>query len=240
MQKQLNSNSICYVELNTLLLPLGVIPSLFLLYLIIGEREGKFKEKSIIIIYIGGIVLGSIIYIMEGMILYPMIMGDVYLNLIIIFSFIFSFLDQLVKLAVLNLSTFSDRGLPLYGASFSLGFSSVFAPLLFGKTLEIGLENVMLIVLPFSVMLINCSTGIIIGTGIRRNLRGKYFAISTVAGMIIWIAVIISIVYSLAGESIISAIFSMCSIVFSSLAFIAVYKKHLPYAMMDRRELRKL
>jgi hypothetical protein len=101
-------------------------------------------------------------------------------------------------------------------------------------------ENVMLVVLPFSVMLINCSTGIIIGTGVKRNLRRKYFGISTVAGMIVWIAVIISIVYSLAGESVISAIFSICSIVFSSFAFIAVYRKHLPYAMMDRRELRKL
>ncbi|RLF47208.1 MAG: hypothetical protein DRN29_03105 [Thermoplasmata archaeon] len=240
MQKQLNSKSICYVELNTLLLPLGVIPSLFLLYLIIGEREGKFKEKSIIIVYIGGIILGSVIYIMEGMILYPMITGDVYLNLIIIFSFIFSFLDQLVKLAVLNLSALSDSGLPLYGASFSLGFSSVFAPLLFGRTLEVGLENAMLVALPFSVMLINCSIGIIIGTGVKRNMRGKYFGLATVAGMIIWITVIISIVYSLAGESVISAIFSVCSIVISSFAFITVYKKHLPYAMMDRRELRKL
>ncbi|HEC75784.1 MAG TPA: hypothetical protein ENI33_00800 [Thermoplasmatales archaeon] len=227
------------VELNTLLLPLGIIPAIFLLYILIGGYEGKFQERYIFIIFIAGIFLGGIIYLIEGMVMYPIISEEnIYLDTILFFSFIFSFLEQTVKLAILNLKKFYDEGLPLYGASFGMGFSSSFATLIFGVNLNISMENLALIIIPISSIFINCSLGILIGTGVKRNSRKKYFFISMLVGMILWISLIISISYSLTNR-IVSSITSLFAFIFSFLFLYIVYKEHLPYAMKSRRELRK-
>ncbi|RLF44133.1 MAG: hypothetical protein DRN29_08960, partial [Thermoplasmata archaeon] len=183
------------MELNTLLLPMGIIPSLFLLYVIIGGYEGRFKEKLIFITFVVGLILGGVIYLMEGLIVYPLISENPYLNLIIFFAIIFSFLEQLAKFAILNYPKLFDEGLPIYGASLGLGFSSTFAPLLFGKSIEIIWENAMLILIPFAVILMGSSTGIFIGIGVKRNLKWKYFGISTAIAALLWVALLIAIIY---------------------------------------------
>lgn len=227
------------MELNTLLLPLGIIPAIFLLYILIGGHEGKFQERYIFIIFIAGIFMGGIIYLIEGMVVYPVFSEEnIYLDTIIFFSFIFSFLEQTVKLAFLNIKKFYDEGLPLYGASFGMGFSSSFATLIFGVNLNISTENMALIMIPISSILINCSLGILIGTGVKRNSRKKYFFMAMFTGIILWISIIISLFYSLTNNRI-SSIISLFTLAFSLSFFYVVYKEHLPYAMKSRRELRK-
>lgn len=227
------------MELNTLLLPLGIIPAIFLLYILIGGFEGKFQERYIFIIFIAGIFMGAIIYLIEGMVVYPIISEEnIYLDTILFFSFIFSFLEQTVKLAFLNIKKFYDEGLPLYGASFGMGFSSSFATLIFGVNLNVSTGNLALIMIPISSILINCSLGILIGTGVKRNSRKKYFFMALLAGIILWISIIISIFYSLTNSRI-SSTTSLFAFAFSLSFFYIVYKEHLPYAMKSRRELRK-
>ena len=232
--------SFAHVELNTLLLPLGIIPALFLLYFVIGSHDGKFKEGYIFLTFVAGIIVGAIIYLIEGMTLYPMLTGAIYLNVVIVFSLVFSFLEQLVKLAVLNMKKFSDEGLPLYGASFGFGFSSTLAPLLFGRTLELGWENAMLFVLPIAALMINGSTGMFIAAGIKRNMRKQYFFVAVIMGAVMWLYLLASVISSLIGYHIMSSVSAACALVFSGAIMYVTYKEGLPHAMMSRRELRKL
>ncbi len=237
-EKKLNGWKIWNVEINTLLLPLGIIPAIFILYFIIGGYEKKINEKNTIFLFIAGIVAGIVIYIMEGMIFYQILTEATYLDIIILFSFLFSFLDQLVKFAVVNMGRFKGEALPVYGASFSCGISAVFAPLLFGKSFEVSLSRLPLLLIPFAVMFFNCSAGILIGTGIKRNDKFKYFAWSLVAGMVIWIMVMTSIIYSMENNSI-SASISVLSIILSFIILYYAYNNILPYGMLEKRELRK-
>ena len=215
------------MEITSLLLPLGIIPSLFLLYFIIGGYEGKFEERSVFLSFIFGIVMGTIIYLIEGMVLYSSL--SLYIDTILIISLLFSLLEQLAKLAVLNSRFFSKEGLPIYGASFGLGIASTFSPLLLGKSFEISIKNFLPILLPFSSILIGCATGIFIGIGIKRQSKAKYFSVAFLMGIILWIGIIFSFFY------IYSPLFS---IIFSLIAFYFAYK-NFPSGMLSRRELRK-
>jgi len=226
------------VEINTLLLPLGIIPAIFILYFVIGGYEEKINEKNTIFLFIAGIVAGVVIYIMEGMIFYQILTEATYLDIIILFSFLFSFLDQLVKFAVVNMARFRKEALPVYGASFSCGISAVFAPLLFGKSFEVNWNSLPLLLIPFAVMFFNCSAGIFIGTGIKRNDKIKYFSWSVVAGAIIWIMIMASIIYSME-ENIASISLSLSPISLSLLLFYHAYHNILPYGMLEKREIRK-
>jgi|GEM_PF-2029231 len=225
------------VELNTLLLPLGVIPAIFILYFVIRNYEGRYQEKSMVLLFIAGIIAGMVIYTMEGMIFYQIIGGAIYINILLFFSLLFSMVEQIVKFASINMKRFNDAP-PLYGASFSLGFSTVLAPLLFGATYTINTKNAFLLFIPFSMMFFNASSGIFLGTGIKRKMALKFFLFTLFSGALIWMSVILSLFYSAGGTECI--IFSLFSLLFSLLLFYYAMRYTLVYGMMERRELRKM
>jgi len=227
------------MELNTLLLPMGIIPSLFVLYFIVGRYEGRFREKLVFLAFIVGFVIGVIIYAIEGMIVYPIVSEAPYIDIILFFSFIFSFLEQIAKFATLNHPKMREEGVPIYGGTFGLGFSSVFAPLLFGKSIEITLENIPLMTIPFAVILINCSTGILIGVGIKRVMKMKYFVLSLLISFLMWISLLVAIIYSISWNTLLSMIFSIYLLLFSIIIFAVTYKEQLPFGMLSRREIRQ-
>ena len=224
------------MEINVLL-PLGIIPAIFILYFIIRNYDGRYQEKNIILLFIIGIIVGMIIYAMEGMVLYQFISEAIYLNLVIFFSLLFSMVEQIIKFAFINMRRFREDAPPLYGATFSLGFSTVMAPLIFGATYSINSENIFLLFLPFSVMFFNAAAGIFIGTGIKRKMALKYFLFVFLAGALMWAAIILSLFYSGGNEYV---TFSLFSISFSLIIFYYAFQYALSYGMMERRELRKM
>ena len=228
------------VEINTLLLPLGIIPALFILYVLIGGYEGKFTERHIFLTFIVGIVMGAIIYLIEGLSLYPSLGEAIYLNVLLLLSLFFAILDQLVKLATLNLKRFADDGLPIYGATFGLGYSSTFAPLIFGQTLEISENNALLILLPVSFLLMNCATGVLIGIGIKNNRRTREFLKASGISIILWIIVLLAIAFSVTEEFGYAQLLSLVSLMLSIVVFYQTYKNILPKSMLSKRELRSL
>jgi len=226
------------VELNTLLLPLGIIPAIFILYFVIRDYDGKYQEKNVVLLFIVGIVAGMIIYTMEGMIFYDMLSGIVYLNVIIFYSLLFSLVEQISKFAITNFRRFREDAPSIYGATFSLGFSTVMAPLLFGATYTIGIENLFLLLLPFSAMFFNAASGIFIGAGIRRKMAWKYFFFAFFAGGEIWAAIMLTMVYSTWGGG--YAVLSLFPFFLSLIIFYYAIRYTLPYSMMERRELRRV
>lgn len=121
------------MDIGSALLPMGIIPALFILYITLEGYEGRFKEHYIFLTFIGGIAMGTLIYFLEIWVL-SIFNYDVFLqavDVILITSLIFSFLESMSKLIVLNLPVFRmmkewcftallwDWGLPRLQGSFS-------------------------------------------------------------------------------------------------------------------------
>jgi len=213
------------VEITTLLLPLGIIPSLFILYFVVGGYEDKFKDRIVLIAFIVGMAIGTILYLIEGMILYSQMLK--YIDAILIFSLLFSVQEQLAKVAILNTKFFEKKGLPIYGAGVGLGMASTFSPLLLGASLEISFENFLPILLPFSAIFLGCATGIFIGIGIKRGDKLKFFIYAVLSGLAFWVFTSLSFYNSF---------FPILTIISSLFAFYIAYK-NLPFGMLERREL---
>ncbi|MBC7129075.1 MAG: hypothetical protein H5T45_05025 [Thermoplasmatales archaeon] len=210
------------MSINTLLFPLGLLPSIAILYIIIRNYEGKFVEKNIFILFVVGFVFGIFIYLLERFTFFI----ESTLNLLI-YSFLFSLVEQLSKFIILNLKRFYDKAITIYGASFGLGFSSLFATF-FVIELVAGIEIIFFIILVISVIIYHCNSGITISLGIRRREKLKYFIISFFMGVLIWVIVIIFSSYNLV---------SILSFALSTSIFFLLYKKYLPFEMLTRKEI---
>lgn len=128
---------------------------------------------------------------------------------------------------VINLKRFYDKAITIYGAAFGLGFSSIFATF-FVIEFVIGIDSIFFIILVISVIIYNCDTGIIIALGIRRKEKLKYFIISFLIGVLIWVIIIVFPNYSFV---------SMLSFALSFSIFALLYKKYLPFEMLTRKEI---
>ncbi len=236
------------MDVGTALLPLGIIPALFILYVTLGGYEGKFKNAYIFLTFIGGIVLGTIIFLME--LWWILGLNEEALHSvpnIIILSFFFLFLEQLSKLSVLNMRRFQkDEGVPLYGASLGLGFASPSGAVLLGfmshfKIMDeniFSLGGVFLVVLAISLLLIGCTTGIWIGTAVKKKERIKGLFLASFAGMASWIAILLQV--PLKPVSIYGYVLIAITFCYAILIYIYAYKRTLPFHLMDRKMKKKI
>ena len=103
---------------------LGIIPALILLYISLKGYEGHYKDKTIFLTFIIGIVLGFI----AALVLFLTFRG---FEGIILFIVLLAFFDQLLKTMVLNLGRLQEKKeTTIYGLSLGLGFGSSFTPFL--------------------------------------------------------------------------------------------------------------
>ena len=153
---------------------LGIIPALILLYIPMKHWLGEFKEKTLFLVFIIGIVIGFITAVME---IYSASAG-------IAIIVLFPILEQLFKTMVLNMRRFQEkRSTVLYGLALGLGFGSIFTPvsmLLVGS--EIGSPLILISVLigSIGIIFIQGSTGAILGYGIYQGKLTRYFLISLI------------------------------------------------------------
>ena len=102
---------------------LGIIPALIFLYIALKGYEGYYKDKTIFLTFIAGIVLGVIAAVVR-LIIYPPFFSIVYIVL-------FAFFEQLLKTIILNIGRLQlKKETTIYGLSFGLGFGSSFTPFL--------------------------------------------------------------------------------------------------------------
>ena len=218
-----------------MLIPLGIVPAIFTIYLFTANYEGKYKEKSIFISFLIGMILGMIIYIIEMSNISKIMQSNLYIGDVIIFSLLFSFLEQISKLMVLNMKFLNDIGLPLYGASMGAGFASPFAPVFIREIVLTG-YNLLIIIIPILIIFLESYTGILIGSGIRRNEKAKYFLYALSFYSIIWILLIL-IFYFKTTFYFFPLFILLILITISS--FYHSFKKLIPFNVLSRHELKK-
>jgi hypothetical protein len=147
---------------------IGIIPALIILYIGLKGYEGHFKDKTIFLTFIVGIILGFIAAVIE---LFTRGIG------LIIYIILFPVLEQLSKTIVLNLGRFQEKQeTTIYGLSLGLGFGSVFTPaaIIMGNFQEINIAFIAAIVGSFGIILFHAASGAIIGYGVYSHKLSTY------------------------------------------------------------------
>jgi hypothetical protein len=147
---------------------IGIIPALIILYIGLKGYEGHFKDKTIFLTFIVGIILGFIAAVIE---LFTRGIG------LIIYIILFPVLEQLSKTIVLNLGRFQEKQeTTIYGLSLGLGFGSVFTPaaIIMGNFQEINIAFIAAIVGSFGIILFHAASGAIIGYGVYTHKLSTY------------------------------------------------------------------
>ena len=114
---------------------LGIIPALILLYISLKGYEGYYKDKTVFLTFIFGIILGIIAAILRLIISAPPLM--------FLYLILFSFFEQLLKTIILNISNFHQKKeTTIYGLTLGLGFGSSFTPFLIIVESMSGVSNI--------------------------------------------------------------------------------------------------
>jgi len=157
------------------LLFLGIIPALILLFISLKGYEGYYKDKTVFITFIAGLILGVIIVIIEA---YSALIG-------VLFIILFPIIEQLSKTIVLNLPRFQGKKeTPIYGLSLGLGFGSIFIPSsIILLDIQGNSDNISLIFSflgTLGIILLHAATGVCIGYGIYKFKLIKYLVFSII------------------------------------------------------------
>jgi hypothetical protein len=167
-----------YIPESSLLL--GIIPALILLYVSIKGWQGKFKDKIMFIMFIIGIVSGTILAVIQVSLFRQVLSQQQTFPLD--FLILFPFLEQIVKTIVLNMRRFQGKQETIvYGLGLGLGFGSIYPPALL---LTFNTTNVPVTDLWFTLfgslglIFIHGATGALIGYGVYQIKIPKYYLYS--------------------------------------------------------------
>jgi len=148
-------------------------PALILLYISLKGYEGIYKERTIYVMFILGIIAGVLSIILEYSTL------QVGLIAIILFPLI----EQMFKTVILNMRRYQKKkATPIYGLSLGVGFGSVFAPYYIIITSMNTNDNTALylaLIASVSIIILHGATGVLIGFGVYKTELMKYFLMAT-------------------------------------------------------------
>jgi hypothetical protein len=154
---------------------LGIIPALALLYISLKGYEGYYRDKTIFLTFVIGIIFGVIAAVMRLLIHPPPLM--------IIYIVLFAFFEQLFKTIVLNIGRLQGKKeTTIYGLSLGLGFGSSFTPFLIIAGSSVGLSDIyymsLIVVGSLGFISFHAATGAYIGYGIYSRKMTKYLLIA--------------------------------------------------------------
>lgn len=161
-------------ELPQTLLFLGIIPALILMFYSLKGYDGLYKERTIFLMFIFGILSGIISVVIES------ITSSIGIIFII---FLFPVLEQVFKTMFLNLRRLQKkRKTVIYGLSLGLGFGSVYIVSSLVSFQSFGLEGINMYIIVFfsslGLILAHGATGICIGYGVFKQSLIKYLFIA--------------------------------------------------------------
>ena len=166
---------------------LGIIPALILLFIVLKGYEGHYKDKTIFLTFIIGIIFGVIAAVVRLLINPPYLIITPNILIIsgytILFVILFAFFEQLLKTIVLNMRRLQlKKETTIYGLSLGLGFGSSFTPFLVISGSITGQSNLSFLGLvtfgSLGFILFHAASGAYIGYGIFAGKMTKYLFIA--------------------------------------------------------------
>ena len=201
---------------------LGIIPALILLYISLKGYEGHYKDKTIFLTFIIGVVLGFIAALVQPITVFA-----------IIYMILLAFFDQLFKTIVLNFSRLHEKGeTTIYGLSLGLGFGSSFTPFLIIAVSSLITSDVYVLSLiaigSFGIILFHGATAAYIGYGIFIGKLTKHLLISVLLQLPFNLIVGMTIYYSRPNALNLQLLFVTGLIIYGGIVFWYVIKKIMP------------
>lgn len=156
---------------------LGIIPALVFLYVSLKGYEGYYKDKTVFLTFIFGIIFGIISALLRLVLSAPPLM--------FLFLVLYSFFEQLLKVIVLNIGRFHlKKETTIYGLSLGLGFGSSFTPFLVIVESMSGISNTYYLSLiaigSIGFILFHAASGALIGFGIYSGKLMRYLVIAII------------------------------------------------------------
>ncbi len=201
---------------------LGIIPALILLYISLKGYEGHYKDKTIFLSFIIGVVLGFIAAFVQSITVFA-----------IIYMILLAFFDQLFKTMVLNLGRLHEkRETTIYGLSLGLGFGSSFTPFLIIAVSSLITSDVYVLSLiaigSFGIILFHGATAAYIGYGIFIGKLTKHLLISILLQLPFSFILGLSILYSHPDTVNVQLGLVIGLIIYGGIVFLYVIKKIMP------------
>ena len=212
---------------------LGIIPALIFLYISLKGYEGHYKEKSIFLTFIIGIVLGFVAAFVQS----------ITISLVIIYIVLLAFFDQLFKTMILNIGRLHEkRETTIYGMILGLGFGSSFTPFLIIAISSLKTQDATVLSLvaigSLGIILFHGATGAYIGYGIYVGKLFKYLLIAVLIQLPFNFLLGMMINFSSEGTFNLQLAFVICLILYGSAVFIYVTKKVMPQILSQRKRKR--
>ncbi len=216
---------------------LGIIPALILLYFCLKGYEGYYKDKTIFLTFVIGIILGFI----AAFVLFSTFRG---LEGIILFSILLAFFDQLFKTIVLNFSKVHKKGeATIYGLSLGLGFGSSFTPfliILVSSLITSDLYVLSLIAIgSFGIILFHGATAAYIGYGIYVGKLKKYLLISILLQIPFSLILGLAILYSHPNKINLQLGLVICLIIYGGIIYWYVITKIMPQILTQNKKRKR-
>lgn len=210
---------------------LGIIPALILLYIGLKGYEGYYKDKSIFLTFVIGVVLGVMAAVVRLLLSPP--------PLLIVFIILFAFFEQLFKTIVLNLRRLHlKKETVIYGLSLGLGFGSSFTPFLIIAGSMSGQSSLYFLSLvavgSLGFILFHAASGAYIGFGIYSGKMTRYLLI----------AILLQLPFNAIADSTrfytssYFAYYQAGLVVYGLIFFVYVIKKIMPQ-ILEKKERRK-
>ena len=170
---------------------LGIIPALLLLYISLKGYGEHYKDKTVFLTFVIGIILGFVAAFVQSF----TIAG------VIIYIILLAFFDQLLKTMVLNIGRFQEKKeSPIYGLSLGLGFGSAFTPFLIIAVNSLITSDVYVLSLiavgSLGIIMFHGATGAYIGYGICAGKLIKYLLTAIVIQLPFNLLLGLAIIYS--------------------------------------------
>jgi hypothetical protein len=213
---------------------LGVIPALIIMYICLKGYEGYYKDKTMFITFVAGIIIGFIAAFVQS----------ITFSLSIIFITLLSFFDQLFKTIVLNLPRFQKKSeTPIYGLSLGLGFGSSFTPFMIIATAATITNNTYILALiaigSIGIILFHGATGAYIGFGVYQRKLTRFLFTSILLQLPFNLLLGLMISYSNINTLNIQIIFVCLVIIYGLLFFFYVIKKVLPLLIIQTEKRKR-
>lgn len=209
---------------------LGIIPALILLYIGLKGYEGQYKDKTIFLTFVVGIILGFVaafaqLFTLPGVIVYVILLAC---------------FQQLLKTIVLNIRRFHEkRETTIYGLSLGLGFGSSFTPFLMVavSSLKTTDSTVLLLIAigTLGLILFHGATGTYIGFGVYKGKLTKYILTAIIVQLPINGLLDMAIIYSDTTFFSILGVLVIGAIIYGAVAFWYVVKKIMPQILSQKQ-----
>lgn len=217
-------------QLPQTLLFLGIIPALILLFIGLKGYEGYYKDKTVFLTFLAGIVFGVIAAAVRLVIRPPLFL--------IVYLVLFAFFEQLFKTIVLNIGRFQGKKeTTIYGLSLGLGFGSSFTPFLVIAASQISTDLTFISLVAFGsigFIFFHSATSTYIGYGIYVRKMLKYLVI----------AVLIQLPFNVIADATRDYqnpylhYFQVALVFYGAILFVYVIKKIMPLILKDEKRKR--